>query len=695
MAAELFVLPARATDANGNPFSGAKLYFYASGTLTPQAVYTTDDLTTPHTNPVIADSGGMFPAIYYEPAMLYRGVCKNASESVTLFDLDPINNSVLSQFTQDGGAALIGTANGSNVQAELDNKADSRPSPALNSLTTTTEAAYEDFLLLWWDSVNNHLYHTDGSGSTLNGRVDITKPKPAAWHMWSAVAVIYEHWKHTGSASDITKITQQWTYIKTMWTATQLRTDVSANGISNISDDSAWHAKGMRMVHEMTGSSDALAYLMDFIPAALERYKDPLQTQVSYGASPTGVLFKACPWGILYAESTDAASIGLYGYASSVFEAILADQALYVFRVDATKTNYRNYAAATYNWIYANLRRDGSTASAAGIYLTALNLDPDVANPTSAVVDRGGGGPFSAQDTNQVYHQGQNAFFGAPIRGLGAEYDGGTAAMGTLALNLYASTGTSAYLTEANAICLGYPATNGFGRVYRGIPVLGQIREGWTTGFSLAEFCRLAFVNVAVDTTNAMRIAVRNTGKSILAQADSHGRLSADWAGPEYNFLTGNHTWSQESADGYGAARGGGIANPLQIMTHSSSMGTLLAARYAVSPTIALGSGAVAKPSIEDMQVDIAMLSLALRAKADRAFATFDGSVGLSKDFGLFENAAGEYYLALGSGALIAFDPGSTRVYLMNGAQVVDSFDGNGTLRSISGVVAAAADPLA
>ena len=39
MAAELLTDASRALDANGNPFSGAKWYFYATGTLTPQAVY--------------------------------------------------------------------------------------------------------------------------------------------------------------------------------------------------------------------------------------------------------------------------------------------------------------------------------------------------------------------------------------------------------------------------------------------------------------------------------------------------------------------------------------------------------------------------------------------------------------------------------------------------------------------------------
>ena len=51
-------------NANGKPYSGAKLYTYTSGTTTPLASYTTNALSVAHANPVIADSNGRFPAIY-------------------------------------------------------------------------------------------------------------------------------------------------------------------------------------------------------------------------------------------------------------------------------------------------------------------------------------------------------------------------------------------------------------------------------------------------------------------------------------------------------------------------------------------------------------------------------------------------------------------------------------------------------
>ena len=45
-------------DNNGLPLNGGKIYFYAAGTLTPQAVYSASDGSTPLSNPVILDSSG-------------------------------------------------------------------------------------------------------------------------------------------------------------------------------------------------------------------------------------------------------------------------------------------------------------------------------------------------------------------------------------------------------------------------------------------------------------------------------------------------------------------------------------------------------------------------------------------------------------------------------------------------------------
>lgn len=91
MASTLWTTPARASDANNEPYSGAKWYFYVSGTTTPAAVYADSDLTSSLGAVVTADSGGRFVAMYLDPAVTYRGVLKSADGAVTIYDIDPLN----------------------------------------------------------------------------------------------------------------------------------------------------------------------------------------------------------------------------------------------------------------------------------------------------------------------------------------------------------------------------------------------------------------------------------------------------------------------------------------------------------------------------------------------------------------------------------------------------------------------------
>jgi hypothetical protein len=87
----LFISPfTRAPDANNNALSGAKLYFYVTGTTTPASVLDAPG-GTPLGSVVTADGSGKFPSIYLDPTITYRVVLKSAA-GVTLFpDADPYN----------------------------------------------------------------------------------------------------------------------------------------------------------------------------------------------------------------------------------------------------------------------------------------------------------------------------------------------------------------------------------------------------------------------------------------------------------------------------------------------------------------------------------------------------------------------------------------------------------------------------
>lgn len=55
-------MPAR--DANGDAYAGAKLFVYLNNTTTLATVYADNNLSAPLANPVIANAGGYFPAIW-------------------------------------------------------------------------------------------------------------------------------------------------------------------------------------------------------------------------------------------------------------------------------------------------------------------------------------------------------------------------------------------------------------------------------------------------------------------------------------------------------------------------------------------------------------------------------------------------------------------------------------------------------
>lgn len=128
--AELFTTPARATDANGENLSGAKWFFYQTGTLTPQSVFTTAALSTAHLNPVVADAAGKFPAIYFDTTKQYRGILRTADEATVIYDLDPINTDAMSLLAAPTGSARIGflQAGVNSVATTLDAKAKEMPS---------------------------------------------------------------------------------------------------------------------------------------------------------------------------------------------------------------------------------------------------------------------------------------------------------------------------------------------------------------------------------------------------------------------------------------------------------------------------------------------------------------------------------------------------------------------------------------
>lgn len=90
MTAAQFFLPfPTAFSSNGLPVSGAKIYFYATRTTTPQAIYSDAALTVPLTNPVVANAAGRFSTIYLDSTLTYRVVVKDENDVSLGVDVDP------------------------------------------------------------------------------------------------------------------------------------------------------------------------------------------------------------------------------------------------------------------------------------------------------------------------------------------------------------------------------------------------------------------------------------------------------------------------------------------------------------------------------------------------------------------------------------------------------------------------------
>ena len=64
MAGSLSLSLSQQFDAQGRPLAGGLLYFYASGTTTPQPAYQDSALTIAHPNPIELDAAGRVPAFY-------------------------------------------------------------------------------------------------------------------------------------------------------------------------------------------------------------------------------------------------------------------------------------------------------------------------------------------------------------------------------------------------------------------------------------------------------------------------------------------------------------------------------------------------------------------------------------------------------------------------------------------------------
>jgi microcystin-dependent protein len=97
-------------DASGVPRVGAQLFFYETGTNTPQNTYQDAALTVPNANPIIADDAGQFGNIFLLTSPAYKVVLEDIN-NVVIWTADPVGfASVISNGFPVGGMIAFGGA---------------------------------------------------------------------------------------------------------------------------------------------------------------------------------------------------------------------------------------------------------------------------------------------------------------------------------------------------------------------------------------------------------------------------------------------------------------------------------------------------------------------------------------------------------------------------------------------------------
>lgn len=130
MAAHLLDPRVHAIDANGVPYSGAKLFVYDVGTTTLQAIWTDSALSVPATNPLVADSNGYF-ALTFLTAGTYK-VRIEQSDGTLIVEADDQDTGI------PLGSGVLAIANGGTGGATAAAARTNLDVPANSEITTIT-----------------------------------------------------------------------------------------------------------------------------------------------------------------------------------------------------------------------------------------------------------------------------------------------------------------------------------------------------------------------------------------------------------------------------------------------------------------------------------------------------------------------------------------------------------------------------
>ena len=111
--------PNIAVDSNHAVAAGAKAYFYDTGTTNAQTVYSDTSLSVAVSQPLIADSSGVFATTYTTNSVALKIVVTDSAD-VTLYTIDPVVVQASSSSAEDISVTPFSTIAATDVQAALE-----------------------------------------------------------------------------------------------------------------------------------------------------------------------------------------------------------------------------------------------------------------------------------------------------------------------------------------------------------------------------------------------------------------------------------------------------------------------------------------------------------------------------------------------------------------------------------------------
>ena len=143
-------------DGNGRPLSGARLFLFDGGTSTPRIGYRDSSLTSPHPNPILADSAGRLPLVYLDDGF-YRH--RLTTRSGTLV------------FDDDGLPVLSATSGGSGTSVDPDSVFKTRD----------VKIRFDDQPLAGYVRLNGRTIGSAASGATERANADTQSLYEELW----------------------------------------------------------------------------------------------------------------------------------------------------------------------------------------------------------------------------------------------------------------------------------------------------------------------------------------------------------------------------------------------------------------------------------------------------------------------------------------------------------------------------------